>query len=118
MRDNGLVTSPLRHLDGLSGFCKGTDLIHLDDDRVPNSCFDTARKKFGVSHKDVIADELYVLPEFPRQLLPPLPVVLCQAVLDTQNWVALDQALIPGDHIVSASVTSPLGGEPVAAVLA
>ena len=54
----------------------------------------------GVGHEQVVADELHLAAELRGQLLPAVPVVLGQAVLDRADRLLVAQLLPQVDHLV------------------
>src|SRR5207244_11960286 len=66
------------------------------------------------SHEDVVADQLDAAAELACHRAPPGYVVLAQAVLDGDDRVAVEQLLVPVDHLL-AREHEVLSTQPVAA---
>src|SRR5437868_3930060 len=64
---------------------------------------DPARVPCARAEGALDAQELDACPERDRQLLPPVPVVLSEAVLDRHDGIAAEQLAIPADHFLRAS---------------
>src|SRR5437867_2940459 len=114
---DGRVARSLRHLDRLQGFRQRADLVQLDEDRVPNALRNPLREDLRVGHEDVVANELHSMPQPLGEHLPALPVLLAQSVLDRDDRIAPDEALIISDHILAGPPGLRLALHHVPAVL-
>ena len=87
------------HLDGLQGLGQGADLVDLDQDGVGHArsmpCFS---RSVLVTNRSSPTSWI-LLPRRLGQLLPAVPVVLGQAVLDGDDRVAVDQSAVEVDHL-------------------
>ena len=81
MRHHDAVSVSLRHLDRVERLGERADLVHLDQDRAPDSVADPALEPLRVRHENVVPHELHSGGEPTRERRPPVPVVLGQTVL-------------------------------------
>ena len=88
------VTCALSHLDSLEGLGQGTNLVDLDEDGVTSVNLNALLQALSVGNKEVVADELDLLAQTLGKDLPTVPVLLCKAVLDGDDWELLDHFLV------------------------
>ena len=100
MGDNCGVTCALSHLDSLEGLGQGTNLVDLDEDGVTSMNLNALLKALSVGNKEVVADELDLLAQTLGKDLPTVPVLLCKAVLDGDDWELLDHFLVISNHFL------------------
>ncbi|OEI69359.1 phosphopyruvate hydratase [Curtobacterium sp. ER1/6] len=81
----------LRQGDGVERLGQRADLVHLDQDRVAGLLVDAPLQTLRVRDVQVVADELQLGAELGGQVLPALPVVLGQGVLDGDEGVVRDE---------------------------
>ena len=103
--------------DALQRLGEGADLVQLDEDRVGAPLLDAAVEALHVGAEQVVADELHTGRDRFRELRPPSPVVLRQAVLDRDDRIAVDPALVQRYHLVRRLLFPPALLEDVRAVL-
>ena len=101
MRDDGGVVGILGHLHGVEGLGEGTDLVHLDEDRVGGAGLDALLEELGVGDEEIVADELHLAADGVGELLPGRPVAFGAAVLDRDDRVLGGELLVEGDHLVA-----------------
>jgi len=82
MRDDRRPASAASERDRLDGLGQRADLVELDEDGVGGILLDRACDPLGVGDQEVVADQLDGPTEPLCQVPPPLPVILCEAVLE------------------------------------
>ena len=85
---------------------------------LPAALGDAVVQALGVGDEQIVADQLHFAAELARQLLPALPVVFGQAVLDRADRPALAQFLPQVDHLVRSGDAVGLALEEAVAGLA
>ena len=96
------VSGAARHLDGFDGFGDGADLIQLDQDGIAHAFGDAALQPRRVGDEQIVADELDLLAERLRQVLPAVPVVFGQAVFDGDDGILAHPAIPRTPHLLRA----------------
>ena len=76
------VTAAAGHLHRIQRLAQRANLVDLDQDAVGHPLVDPLLEPLCAGHKQVVADELHLVAQLLRQLLPAVPVVLRQPVLD------------------------------------
>ena len=109
MRNNRAHARVLRHLDGIKRFTDGADLIQLDQDCVAGAQGNTLSKPLRVRNKQVVADELHLIAQLLRHLLPAFPVFFVKTVLDRIDRIFLDKALPVRNQLIRSEVSAGLG---------
>src|SRR5450830_1690898 len=89
VRNHGSPSGLPCQRDGSDGLGQGTDLVQLDEDGVGRVLVDAALDAFDIRDKQVVADQLDLLPDGLVQQLPAVPVVFGQAVLKDDEGVLL-----------------------------
>ena len=89
VRGDSSVASLVSHLDGLQGLGDGADLVQLNQDSVAAAQGDALGQTLGVGDEQVVANQLDLAAQLAGQLLPALPVLFIQAVLDGDDGVLL-----------------------------
>mmetsp|Transcript_46027 Transcript_46027/g.144790 ORF Transcript_46027/g.144790 Transcript_46027/m.144790 type:complete len:536 (-) Transcript_46027:86-1693(-) len=84
----------LCHVDRLDRLGDGADLVHLEQQRVGRAVLDRARDLGRVRDREVVADDLHVLPVLCNHLGPVLPIVLVKTILDGDDGEVLDEAAV------------------------
>src|SRR2546425_171821 len=77
------------------------DLVHLDEHGVGQSVLDRLLDDGGVRHEHVVAHQLHPAPELAGQRSPPRDVVLAETVLDRDDRIAVEELLVPMDHLLA-----------------
>ena len=109
MGRNGGVTGLVRHLDGLQRLGNRADLVQLDEDRVAAAQANALGQALGVRDEQVVADQLDLAAQLLRHVLPALPVLLVEAVLDGVDGILLDQLLPVLDQLLTGKDLAALG---------
>ena len=109
MGRNGGIARLVRHLDRLKCLGNRADLVQLDEDRVAAAQANALGQTLGVGDEQVIADQLDLAAQFLRHLLPALPVLLIEAVLNGVDGVLLDQLLPVCDQLLTGEHLAALG---------
>jgi len=104
MGDDGAPARALGQLDGLQRLRQRADLVDLDEDGIGHAAADALLQDGGVGDEEIVAHELHARAQAPGQGLPPLAVVLAQAVLDGADRIATDEGLVPGDHLLARAL--------------
>src|SRR3954468_22383260 len=100
MRDHRQEPGGTRHLYRLERLAESPDLIDLDENRIGNAALDAAGKPLRVRHEQIVADELATIAKRLRELRPPIPIILGQAVLDGDDRVLTQPLGVERDHSV------------------
>ena len=77
----------------------GANLVQLDEDGVAGPQLDALGQTLGVGDEQVVAHQLDLAAQLAGHLLPALPVLFVQAVLDGEDGVFLHQSLPVGDQL-------------------
>ena len=85
-----LKSGVLRHLDHIERLAERTDLIHLHQHGICRMVFDCAPQSHRVCGEQVVANQLDTISQSGGQHLPTSPIVLCQRVLDGNQWIFAD----------------------------
>ena len=109
MRADGGVTGLVCHLDGLQRLGNGADLVQLDEDGVAGTQLDALGQTLGVGDEQVIAHQLDLAAQLAGHLLPALPVLFVQTILNGDDGVLLHQALPVGDQLAGGELGAGLG---------
>ena len=72
----------MRHFDSFQRFTQRTDLVHLHQDRICDMLFNAALQALGVGYKQIITDKLMCLADQISYLLPAIPIIFAQAILN------------------------------------
>src|SRR5262245_24619410 len=117
MRDDGLIAGAMRRRDRIECFRHGSNLIELDEHRVPHVRIDALADNRRVRHEHVVAHEHDPGAEPFGERAPPLPVVFGQAILDRHDRESIGELLEEIDHLGARQRFQPALGESVLAVL-
>ena len=109
MGRNGGVTGLVCHLDGLQRLGNRADLVQLDEDRVAAAQANALGQTLGVRDEQVVADQLDLAAQLLRHVLPALPVLLVEAVLDGVDGILFDQLLPVLDQLLTGKDLAALG---------
>ena len=109
VRADGGVTGLVGHLDGLQRLGNRTDLVQLDQDGVAGTQLDALGQTLGVGDEQVIAHQLDLAAQLAGHLLPALPVLFVQTILNGDDGVLLHQALPVGDQLAGGELGAGLG---------
>ena len=82
MGEHARITGFLSQCDRLQCLRQCPYLIELNEHRISDALPDPLGNYFGVSNKDVISGELYLLAQLFCKYLPAFPIVLGKAVFD------------------------------------
>ena len=82
----------------VDGLGERSDLVHLDENGVRRFLFDPALQARDARHEKIVPDELHSVAQRGGQLLPPVPVVLSQAVLDRNDRIPVRPLGVERDH--------------------
>ena len=99
--EDGGVAVGLGQLHAVEGFGEGTDLVHLDEDRVGGAGIDALLEELGVGDEEIVAHQLYMAADGVGELLPRDPVALGAAVLDRDDRVLRGELAVELDHLVA-----------------
>ena len=105
MGNDCCVASFLCHLDCVECFGQCTDLVNLDEDRIGNAKVDTLLEVCGVCNEQVVTNQLDTAAETLCELLPAIPVILCQTIFDGDQRILVDPALVHVDHLFAGLLT-------------
>ena len=109
MRADGVVTGLVRHFDGFQGLGDRADLVQFDQDSVARTQLDALCQTLGVGHKQVVAHQLYLAAQLAGHLLPALPVLFVQTVLDGDDGVLFHKTLPVRDQLSRGELGARLG---------
>ena len=98
MRDDGGITGPFGHFNGIQGFGEGTDLVQFDQDGVGHAHFNALLQPFHVGDKQVIPNQLDFFAQGIGKLFPAVPVIFGQAVFNGNDGVFFAQGSVPFHH--------------------
>src|SRR2546430_10866207 len=98
MRYHGGIPGASRELDGGDRLGERADLIHLDEHGVGDLLADAPLDTLDVRDEKIVPDELHPVAQFGREAFPSWPVVLCEAVLDRDEWIAVRPYPVEPDH--------------------
>ncbi len=106
----------MRKRDRVQRLGEGTDLVDLDQQRVPGFLRDTPRKPLRIGDEQVVTNELYRVAEPGCEPHPAAPVVLGEWILDRHDRVGRDQfgvvvAELLGGTRRSLELVGPVGEE-------
>src|SRR5581483_10136340 len=85
VRDHSRVAIAPRQLNRIQRLRDAANLVHFAEDWVADLLINTALQALHVGHEQIIADELDFAASLLGQILPSLPVVFGEAVLDRHN---------------------------------
>lgn len=105
VRDHDAPAGSVRVLGGLDGLGESADLVDLEEKGVAGLLLDGSLDALGVSHSQVITDNLEV--GGLEEVGPSLPVILSEGVLDRDDRILLRQFLV---KVGQLNVAQPLGG--------
>ena len=105
MRDDAGVARTLRGLHGLERLGQGAYLVHLNENCVSGTKLDALLEARGVGNEEVITHELDLLAQTLGELLPAIPVLLVETVLDRDDGILIDELLPVVDHLVARKLT-------------
>ncbi len=74
------IACPMRHFNGIERFRQRADLIHLDQNGVGASRFDSLLQIFHIRNKQIIPHQLAAVSYPVRQHLPAVPIILRHSV--------------------------------------
>ena len=109
MRADGVVTGLVCHFDGFQGLGDRADLVQFDQDSVARTQLDALCQTLGVGHKQVVTHQLYLAAQLAGHLLPALPVLFVQTVLDGDDGVLFHKALPVRDQLGRGELGARLG---------
>ncbi len=95
-----MITVALGQLHCLQRLRQGTDLVDFHQNGVGHMEFDPRVQTFYIGHEQIVSHQLNPIPQPLRHLLPAVPVVFRQAVLNGIDGELLNQPLIIGDHLL------------------
>ena len=81
-------------MDRIKSFRQCADLIYLDQYGIGRLQLDSAGKSLCICHKQVISHQLDSASDLLCHLLPAIPVILCQAILNGRQRIHGDQLFI------------------------
>ena len=103
MGHDGGVVVLVGQLHGLECLREGADLVYFHQDGIGRAQLDACRQALLVGDEEVVPHQLHLSGQPPRELLPAVPVILRQGVLDGYNRKVLGQFLKVGYHLVRAA---------------
>ena len=117
MGNDCCVASFLSHFDCVECFGQCTDLVDLDQDCVRNAEINTLLEEGCVCNEQVVTNKLDSVSETLCELLPAIPVILCETVFDGDQRILVDPALIEVDHFFAGLFTFAGTSEDILALL-
>jgi len=81
----------------------GPYLVQLDQYAVCDALLDPSLEYSRIRHENVVPHDLHLIRASLGELLPPLPVVLGEAVLDGDDRIVSDEGLVESDKLVRIS---------------
>src|SRR5215472_3689420 len=89
VRDHrGISVAPCQ-INRIERFAHRANLIHLDQNRIGDVLINSLLQELHVRDKQVVPDQLNLLPHFLGQILPALPIVLRQTVLERDDRIVI-----------------------------
>ena len=72
----------MRNVDRIQCFAEGSNLIDLDENRIPTSFGDSTAQEFWIRHKEIVANNLNLRSQQSCHRLPTIPVALGETIFD------------------------------------
>ena len=109
VRSNSCVACLVSHFDSFKSLRNRADLIELDEDRVSAAKLDTLFKTLGVCNEQVVAYKLDLVSKLLCKLLPALPVLFIESVLNGDNGIFFNKLLPVSDKLLRGKLCACLG---------
>ena len=90
MGDHGSPSLNLGHVMSLDGLSHTSNLVDLQQEAVAGLLVDGGGDPLGVGHQEIVSNNLDA--GAGRQLGVSFPVILVEWILNTDNWVVLDES--------------------------
>ena len=106
MGDDAGIARTLCSLHSLERLGQGTNLIHLNKNRVSCAKINALLETRSIGNEEVVTYKLDLLAQTLSELLPAIPVLLVETVLDRDDGILIDELLPVVDHLVTRELAS------------
>ena len=107
--NDGGVTGPVSHRNGIQSLRQGADLIDFNQDGIGDAFFDALCQPLHIGDKEIVSHQLYFAANGFGQHGPAFPIRFGHAVFQRDDGVLLCKPLPHGDHLLPVQDFSGLG---------
>ncbi len=104
MRHHGRVAGVGGHAHRFQRFGQGSDLVHLDQNRIGDAFVDAHLQAFRVGDEQIVSHQLDLLAQGIGHRLPSVPIVLGHTVFNRDDGILLHPVGPELDHLLAGAL--------------